>query len=45
MICYDFPKPKGETGIEDFVHRIGRTARGGAEGKAITFFTRDNSRQ
>jgi ATP-dependent RNA helicase DDX5/DBP2 len=44
VICYDFPKPKGLGGIEDFVHRIGRTARGGREGKAITFFTRENSR-
>jgi ATP-dependent RNA helicase DDX5/DBP2 len=44
VICYDFPKPKGEGGIEDFVHRIGRTARGNRKGKAITFFTKDNSK-
>ena len=35
VICYDFPKPKGASGIEDFVHRIGRTARGGATGRAM----------
>ena len=44
VICYDFPKPKGASGIEDFVHRIGRTARGGASGSAITFFTYENKR-
>jgi ATP-dependent RNA helicase DDX5/DBP2 len=44
VICYDFPKPKGEGGIESFVHRIGRTARGSRKGKAITFFTRENSK-
>jgi ATP-dependent RNA helicase DBP3 len=25
--------------VEDYVHRIGRTGRAGAEGHAITFFT------
>ena len=38
VIIYDFPKPKGKSGIEDFVHRIGRTARGNRKGHAITFF-------
>ncbi|KAF9626690.1 hypothetical protein IFM89_038785, partial [Coptis chinensis] len=33
VINYDFP-----TGIEDYVHRIGRTGRGGATGVAYTFF-------
>ncbi|TIB77632.1 DEAD-domain-containing protein [Wallemia mellicola] len=28
--------------IEDYVHRIGRTGRGGAYGKSITFFTDDD---
>jgi ATP-dependent RNA helicase DDX5/DBP2 len=37
VINYDFPA--GNNGVEDYVHRIGRTARGGAEGKAYTFFT------
>lgn len=33
MVNYDFP-----TGIEDYVHRIGRTGRAGATGEAYTFF-------
>lgn len=39
VINYDFPNQ-----IEDYVHRIGRTARAGATGTAITFFTKNNSR-
>ena len=31
-------------GVEDCVHRIGRTARGGAKGEAHTFFTRGDSK-
>ena len=38
VVVYDFPKPKGKSGVEDFVHRIGRTARGNRKGEAITFF-------
>jgi ATP-dependent RNA helicase DDX5/DBP2 len=30
---------------EDYVHRIGRTARSGAKGTAYSFFTRDNAKQ
>jgi ATP-dependent RNA helicase DDX5/DBP2 len=38
VINYDFPAGSG--GVEDYVHRIGRTARGSCtEGKAFTFFT------
>lgn len=33
VINYDFP-----TGIEDYVHRIGRTGRAGATGISYTFF-------
>lgn len=40
VINYDFP-----TNIEDYVHRVGRTGRGGAKGQAFTFFTTDNARQ
>eukprot|EP01018_Ginkgo_biloba_P009608 Gb_10302 [translate_table: standard] len=34
VINYDFP-----TGVEDYVHRIGRTGRAGATGLAHTFFS------
>ncbi|KAH9327750.1 hypothetical protein KI387_007928, partial [Taxus chinensis] len=34
VVNFDFP-----TGIEDYVHRIGRTGRAGATGIAHTFFT------
>lgn len=43
VINYDFPA--GQNGVEDYVHRIGRTARGGAEGIAYTFFTPDDSKR
>jgi ATP-dependent RNA helicase DDX5/DBP2 len=38
VINYDFPSQ-----TEDYVHRIGRTARADSYGSAITFFTTDNS--
>ncbi|XP_042055157.1 DEAD-box ATP-dependent RNA helicase 40-like isoform X2 [Salvia splendens] len=34
VINYDFP-----TGVEDYVHRIGRTGRAGATGISFTFFS------
>jgi len=37
VINYDLPQVP-----EDYVHRIGRTARAGSEGSAITFLTRDD---
>jgi ATP-dependent RNA helicase DDX5/DBP2 len=43
VINYDFPA--GTNGVEDYVHRIGRTARGEASGKAYTFFTADDSKR
>lgn len=43
VINYDFPG--GTNGVEDYVHRIGRTARGGAEGQAFTFFTSGDSKR
>jgi ATP-dependent RNA helicase DDX5/DBP2 len=43
VINYDFPG--GINGVEDYVHRIGRTARAGAEGKAYTFFTHADSKR
>lgn len=37
IINYDFPNT-----CEDYIHRIGRTARGDGTGTAYTFFTQDN---
>lgn len=39
VINFDMPK-----NIEDYIHRIGRTARAGQKGTAISFFSHDNSR-
>ncbi|KAL8153868.1 hypothetical protein V2J09_011628 [Rumex salicifolius] len=39
VVNYDFP-----TGIEDYVHRIGRTGRAGASGEAYTFFCDQDSK-
>ena len=39
VINYDFPRQ-----IEDYVHRIGRTGRGGNTGVAYTLFTEDNNK-
>ncbi|KAI9655027.1 MAG: ATP-dependent RNA helicase dbp2 [Alyxoria varia] len=40
VVNYDYPNNS-----EDYVHRIGRTARAGAKGTAITFFSADNAKQ
>ncbi|KAH9992517.1 P-loop containing nucleoside triphosphate hydrolase protein [Russula compacta] len=37
VLNYSFPLT-----IEDYVHRIGRTGRGGKDGRSITFFTGSN---
>ncbi|KAL4581602.1 hypothetical protein LXL04_006125 [Taraxacum kok-saghyz] len=39
VINYDFPN-----GVEDYVHRIGRTGRAGATGEAYTFFGDQDSK-
>ncbi|KAH7652829.1 RNA helicase protein [Dioscorea alata] len=39
VINYDFP-----TGVEDYVHRIGRTGRAGATGVSHTFFCEQDAR-
>ena len=39
VINYDFPN-----NCEDYIHRIGRTGRGGATGTSYTYFTTDNSK-
>ena len=44
VINYDFPA--GVSGAEDYVHRIGRTARGNEkEGRAFTFFCEGDSKR
>lgn len=35
VINYDFPS----SGVQDWIHRVGRTGRSGAKGEAITFFS------
>ncbi|VDM01164.1 unnamed protein product [Schistocephalus solidus] len=40
VVNYDFPNQ-----TEDYIHRIGRTARSNKKGTAFTFFTRKNSKQ
>ena len=42
VINFDFPG--AANGIEDYVHRIGRTGRAEAEGRAFTFFTAENAK-
>jgi ATP-dependent RNA helicase DDX5/DBP2 len=37
VLNYDYPNNS-----EDYIHRIGRTGRAGANGTAITFFTTDS---
>ncbi len=39
VVNYDFPN-----GVEDYIHRIGRTGRAGASGEAYTFFTPQDSK-
>lgn len=39
VINYDFPN-----GVEDYIHRIGRTGRAGATGEAYTLFTQTDSK-
>lgn len=39
VINYDFP-----TGVEDYVHRIGRTGRAGATGVSHTFFCEQDAK-
>lgn len=40
VINYDFPD--GQNAVENYVHRIGRTARGSSSGDAYTFLTNKN---
>jgi len=43
VINYDFPAGRG--GVEDYVHRIGRTGRAGNKGTSYTFFLPTDSRR
>jgi ATP-dependent RNA helicase DDX5/DBP2 len=38
VINFDFPN-----GVEDYIHRIGRTGRAGAKGVSFTMFTQKNA--
>ena len=39
VVNYDFP-----TGVEDYIHRIGRTGRAGNTGESYTFFTYEDGK-
>ncbi|CAK4086336.1 unnamed protein product [Aphanomyces euteiches] len=38
-VVVNYDMPGGSNGIEDYVHRIGRTGRAGAKGESFSFFT------
>ena len=38
VVIYHFPLAKGDTGVEQYVHRVGRTGRAGKQGRAVSFF-------
>jgi len=38
VVNFDFPDTMGPVGVEDYVHRIGRTGRAGKKGRSHTFF-------
>ncbi|CAE8588676.1 unnamed protein product [Polarella glacialis] len=45
VVVYDFQGGGlgADSGVESYVHRIGRTGRAGKTGKAFTFFTKDDA--
>jgi len=43
-VVVNYDMPGGTNGVEDYVHRIGRTGRAGAKGIAYTFFTQKDSK-
>lgn len=44
-VVVNYDMPAGQNGIEDYVHRIGRTGRAGKKGEAITFFTEQDTKR
>jgi len=42
VVNYDFPEGRG--GVEDYIHRIGRTGRAGNKGISVTFFSLNNAK-
>lgn len=44
-VVVNYDMPSGVNGIEDYVHRIGRTGRAGAKGTAYSFFTPDDKKR
>jgi ATP-dependent RNA helicase DDX5/DBP2 len=43
-VVVNYDMPAGTSGVEDYVHRIGRTGRAGKKGVAHTFFTQADSK-
>lgn len=43
-VVVNYDMPAGASGVEDYVHRIGRTGRAGKKGVAHTFFTQADSK-
>ena len=43
-VVVNYDMPLGVNAVEDYVHRIGRTGRAGAKGKAYTFFTQGDKK-
>lgn len=43
-VVVNYDMPAGTSGVEDYVHRIGRTGRAGKKGVAHTFFTPADSK-
>ena len=42
VVQIDFPAASGKAGVEDYIHRIGRTGRAGKKGEAHAYLTKDD---